>query len=104
MGAVQVSPLPAQIAHEMIDRFEMEKQLYRAVFLGKGSVPDMGWANLSATALRGLVTSFGDVSLEEYLKTSIRYTIHTLGFGVSDTARYRLTAWLGAQYALANEL
>lgn len=92
------------IATEMVDRFEAEKELYRAIFLGAGSVPKDNWAQLAATVLRGLHECFDDVSLQEYLAVSMRYTIRSLGFPISGYARYRFAAWLGAQYELAREL
>ena len=95
---------PARLVSEMVDRFEAEKALYRAVFLDQGRVPDMPWANLSAVVLRGLMQVFTPISLREYLATSVRYAIRNLGFPLSDLARYRVVAWLAAQYALAKEL
>jgi CheY-like chemotaxis protein len=94
----------AKIANEMVDRLEAEKDLYKAVFLGQGSVPDVEWAKLSATVLIGLRGCFPDVSLQEYLAVSIRYTIRSFGFPISNFARYRFAAWLGAQYELARNL
>jgi len=95
---------PTRLVNEMVDRFESEKALYRAVFLGEGSVPEMPWANLSAVILRGLMQAFTGISLREYLATSVRYTIRSLGFPLGDLARYRVVAWLAAQHALAKEL
>jgi CheY-like chemotaxis protein len=95
----------ATIANEMVDRFGAEKALYRAIFLEQGSVPKAEWAQLAATVLVGLQKSFdNDVSLQEYLAVSMRYTIRSLGFPISRFARYRFAAWLGAQYELAGEL
>jgi hypothetical protein len=95
----------SKLFSEMVDRFEPEKDLYRAVFLGQGSVPDAPWAKLAATVLVGLRESFDDdVSLQEYLAVSVRYTIRSLGFPISSFARYRFAAWLGAQYELARNL
>jgi hypothetical protein len=96
--------LPAEIANQMVDRFEHEKALYRAIFLGQGAIPDANWAKLCEPVLRGLRSVFEGVSLREYLATSVRYTIRSLGFPLSDVARYRMVAWLGAQYELTMEL
>jgi hypothetical protein len=97
--------VPPALATELVDRYEAEKSLYRAVFREEGSVPDEDWARLAATVLRGLREAFdGEVTLQEYLITSLRYTIRSLGFRLSPPARYRISAWLGAQYALACEL
>jgi DNA-binding NarL/FixJ family response regulator len=96
--------VPASLANEMVDRVETEKALYRAIFLGEGSIPDVEWAQLSSTVLQGLMQSFAGISLREYLATSVRYAIRNLGFPLSEVARYRIVAWLGAQYALAREL
>ena len=103
-GALGKEP-DTTIANEMVDRFGAEKDLYRAIFLSQGSVPEAGWAKLSATVLTGLQKCFDDdVSLQEYLAVSMRYTIRSLGFPISRFARYRFAAWLGAQYELAREL
>ena len=95
---------PARLICEMVDRFEAEKALYRAVFLDQGCVPNIPWANLSAVVLRGLMQVFTSISLREYLATSVPYAIRNLGFPLSDLARYRVVAWLAAQYDLAKEL
>jgi hypothetical protein len=47
---------------------------------------------------------FDDVTLREYLTTSVRYTLRSLGFRLPDVARLRLLAWLAAQYQLATDL
>lgn len=96
--------LPTAIANQMLDRFEDEKALYQAIFLGHGTVPNTSWAKLCETVLLGVIRVFDGVSLREYLATSVRYTIRSLGFPLNEVARYRMVAWLGAQYQLASEL
>jgi CheY-like chemotaxis protein len=97
---------PAELATEMVDRFDAEIALYREVFLEeKTDLPKDGWYRLSETVLRGLRRAFPDVTLREYLATSLRYSFRSLGFpGQSELHRYRLAGWLAAQYALAQEM
>lgn len=92
------------VANELLERVSEEKALYRAVFLHQGSVPETAWAELAATVLEGLFGCFPDMTLREYLATSVRYTIRSLGFSINDAARYRLVSWLAAQYELAREI
>jgi hypothetical protein len=94
----------SEIANDMARRFSEERALYRAVFLGEGEVPESDWARLCAVVLEGLRGCFGEVPLQEYLATSVRYTLRGLGFRLDAIARLRMTTWLAAQYSLATEL
>jgi hypothetical protein len=98
--------VPAELATEMVDRFDAEIALYREVFLDERSDrPKDGWIQLSETVLRGLRQAFPDVTLREYLATSLRYAFRSLGFPQqSELYKYRLAGWLAAQYALAQEM
>ena len=93
-----------EFATRMTEYFDEELALYRAVFLGEGDVPESGWASQCALVLRSLQDCFDDITLREYLTTSVRYTLRSLGFRLPEVARLRLLAWLAAQYQLAIEL
>jgi CheY-like chemotaxis protein len=93
----------SNVVDEVLTRLEDEKKLYKAVFNGEGEPPDSGWARLCATVLQELISCFEDVSLQEYLATSVRYTIRGLGFPLKDISRIRIVTWLGAQFELARE-
>jgi CheY-like chemotaxis protein len=88
------------VAEQMMQRVDQEMRLYRAIFEGVGKVPDPTWCALSADVLTGLRDCFGDVRLDEYLRTSIGYTLRQLGFKMHPVARVRVLAWLSAQYQL----
>ena len=90
------------VAQLMLDRVDDELALYRAVFNGD-NMPSSDWCGLAAEVLEGLRGCFkdvGEVGLEEYLRTSIRYTLRQLGFKMPPVARVRVLAWLAAQYQL----
>ncbi|MEV6489771.1 response regulator [Actinoplanes sp. NPDC051633] len=93
-----------ELAQRMTEHFEEELALYRAVFLGEGDVPGSAWAGQCALVLRSMRDCFDDVALREYLTTSVRYTLRSLGFRLPDVARLRLLAWLAGQYQLAIDL
>jgi CheY-like chemotaxis protein len=88
---------------QVSERVSAERALYRAVFLGEGAIPEVPWCQAAAEVLVGLRNCF-PVSLDEYLSTSIRYTLRQLGFDMLPIARVRVLAWLGAQYELLREL
>jgi CheY-like chemotaxis protein len=94
---------PSPVADDVLTHFEDEKRLYKWVFNKEGELPDSSWAKLCATVLQGLISSFEDVSLKEYLATSIRYSIRGLGFPLNEISRLRIVTWLGAQFELARE-
>jgi len=95
----------ADFAEYLARCLEAEIALYRFVFLGVGERPTERWAQLAAALLEQLIDCFnGAVDLREYLASSIRGSIRTLGFPLNDFARLRLSAWLAAQYVLAREL
>ena len=88
------------LAKQMVARLEDEVALYRAIFDGVGEARSTPWCLLASEVLGGLRDCFNDVSLEEYLRTSIRYTIRQLGFKMLPVARARILTWLAAQYEL----
>lgn len=89
-----------RIAEEMVDRFPDEIRLYRSVFYGDGELSSHGWQTEAAEILFGLKSCFSDLTLEEYLSTSIRYTIRQLGFEMPPVSRARMLVWLAGQYCL----
>jgi hypothetical protein len=88
------------VAQEMAGRMQDEVRLYRAVFGGEEDVPVERWPGLAATILVCLRSCFPDITLSEYLGTSIRYTLRQLGFPMEPVARVRILTWLAAQYFL----
>ncbi|GIF47364.1 CheY-like chemotaxis protein [Asanoa ferruginea] len=104
---IDVNPSPtdqANVIDIMEQRFIDEKALYRAVFLGVGEVPANGWARQCALVLESMKECFGEVPLREYIATSVRYAVRSLGFRLDPVSRLRMTMWLAAQYSLALEL
>lgn len=94
-----------EAARQMAGRVNAEIQLYRTVFEGESFELSVdGWQGLAMEILVGLRDCFPDVTLQEYLATSIRYTIRQLGLELEPVARVRILSWLAAQYALLMEL
>jgi CheY-like chemotaxis protein len=93
-----------RVAQQMAGRVQEEIALYRSVFGESNERPLDGWQSLAAEILLGLRSCFPDVTLREYLGTSIRYTLRQLGFEMEPIARVRLLSWLAAQYSLLMDL
>jgi CheY-like chemotaxis protein len=91
-------------ARLMVGRVNAEIEMYRAVFGDSPDRPMEGWQALAAEILSELRVCFPEVTLQEYLRTSIRYVIRQLGFNMEPVARVRLLSWLAAQYVLLREL
>jgi CheY-like chemotaxis protein len=92
------------IAEEMVGRLADEAKLYRFIFYGDGDLAAHGWQTEAAEILIGLKSCFKDLTLAEYLSTSIRYAVRQLGFDLLPVARVRLLVWLAAQYSLLQEI
>jgi CheY-like chemotaxis protein len=108
LGGVGESFLSAdarfEVALHMSERFHEEMALYDAIFAGESSTLFEGWQNVAAEILRGLRECFPELTLTEYLSTSIRYTLRQLGYDMEPVARVRLLSWLAAQYALQKRI
>ena len=91
-------------AEQMASRWTEELRLYRSIFYGEGELSPHGWQPEAAEILSGLKNCFGDLTLSEYLSTSIRYTMRQLGFEMQPVARVRMLAWLAGQYSLLMEI
>jgi aminoglycoside phosphotransferase (APT) family kinase protein len=93
-----------KFAEEMASRVTEELELYRSAFGDVGNTEAfVGWRLAAAQVLKGLRQCFPELELEEYLCTSIRYTLRQLGFEMDPVARVRILSWLAAQYALLRE-
>ena len=85
-------------------RFDAELQFYRQLWAGRRP-PSAVWARLSSNVVKGLRNSFAvEVSLQEYLQTSMLYTIRQLNYDLEPIARVRINTWLAAQYFLLKQL
>ena len=64
-----------------------EVKFYRFIFYGDGDLAAHGWQTEAAEILIGLKSCFKDLTLAEYLSTSIRYAVRQLGFDLLPVAR-----------------
>jgi CheY-like chemotaxis protein len=91
-------------AKQMAGRVRDEINLYRGMFGQSLDRPTQGWQVLASDILVGLQKCVLGVTLQEYLSTSIRYTIRQLGQEMTPVARVRILSWLAAQYSLLREV
>lgn len=96
-----------ELSELMASRVLEDIQVYRRSFGAAEhdqNITLSGWARATSEVLAGVRKCFPDLTLAEYLGTSIRYTFRQLGFEIEPVSRVRLLSWLAAQYSLLLEI